>query len=206
MVEFTPVTAVRVVFPGFLLARWSGSELWRLGLRLLEAFLLLEELRTKPCPLVLAAFSGGSQACMYKLLQIIEGTCEAHLSLLLPKLLLFVCKDQHEIHTSIVMQWIIDMVNLIVDGCLKQPPKREERARDVACCSESKTELVPLKERAAAMVVVLRWLCWVAELSGRQWLEIDGGKRSDTMDRSSRLLWVIKIHRGGSDCSAAVAG
>lgn len=42
---------------------------------------LLEELRTKPCPLVLAAFSGGSQACMYKLLQIIEGTCEAHLNL-----------------------------------------------------------------------------------------------------------------------------
>ncbi|KAI3709237.1 hypothetical protein L2E82_38996 [Cichorium intybus] len=31
----------RVVFFGFLLARWSGSELWRLGLRLLEAFLVL---------------------------------------------------------------------------------------------------------------------------------------------------------------------
>lgn len=42
---------------------------------------LLEDLRTKPCPLVLASFSGGSQACMYKLLQIIEGTCEAHLKL-----------------------------------------------------------------------------------------------------------------------------
>lgn len=42
---------------------------------------LLEDLRTKPCPLVLASFSGGSQACMYKLLQIIEGTCEAHLNL-----------------------------------------------------------------------------------------------------------------------------
>ncbi|KAI3751849.1 hypothetical protein L2E82_22940 [Cichorium intybus] len=54
-------------------------------------------------------------------------------------------------------------------------------------------------------VVVLRWLCWVV-LSGRQWLEVDGGERSDTMDRISRWLWVIKIHRGGSGCSAAVAG
>ncbi|PWA62314.1 hypothetical protein CTI12_AA364800 [Artemisia annua] len=42
---------------------------------------LLEELRARPCPLVLASFSGGSQACMYKVFQIIEGTCEAHLSL-----------------------------------------------------------------------------------------------------------------------------
>lgn len=42
---------------------------------------LLEELRARPCPLVLAAFSGGSQACMYKVFQIIEGTCEAHLNL-----------------------------------------------------------------------------------------------------------------------------
>ncbi|KAD0598572.1 hypothetical protein E3N88_43999 [Mikania micrantha] len=29
-----------------------------------------QELRTRPCPLVLAAFSGGSQACMYKVLQV----------------------------------------------------------------------------------------------------------------------------------------
>ncbi|XP_071698374.1 uncharacterized protein [Rutidosis leptorrhynchoides] len=42
---------------------------------------LLEELRSKPCPLVLASFSGGAQACMYKVFQIIEGTCEAHLNL-----------------------------------------------------------------------------------------------------------------------------
>ncbi|GKB12598.1 RNA-directed DNA polymerase, eukaryota, partial [Tanacetum coccineum] len=42
---------------------------------------LLEELRARPCPLVLTSFSGGSQACMYKVFQIIEGTCEAHLSL-----------------------------------------------------------------------------------------------------------------------------
>lgn len=55
-------------------------------------------------------------------------------------------------------------------------------------------------------VVVLRWLCWVAVLSRRQWLEVDGGERSDTMDRGSRWLRVIKIHRGGSSCSAAMAG
>ncbi|KAK1423834.1 hypothetical protein QVD17_19143 [Tagetes erecta] len=42
---------------------------------------LLEELRPRPCPLVFASFSGGSQACMYKVFQIIEGTCEAHLNL-----------------------------------------------------------------------------------------------------------------------------
>ncbi|KAI3767460.1 hypothetical protein L2E82_17588 [Cichorium intybus] len=99
-----------------------------------------------------------------------------------------ICNDE-----TVICNPFHDLVNLIVDGCLKQPPKREERARDVACCSESKTELVPLKERAAAMVVVLRWLCWVAVLTGRQWLEIDGGKRSDTMDRSSRLLWREKL-------------
>ncbi|KAJ9560967.1 hypothetical protein OSB04_006127 [Centaurea solstitialis] len=42
---------------------------------------LLEELRTRPSPVVLASLSGGSQACMYKVFQIIEGTCEAHLNL-----------------------------------------------------------------------------------------------------------------------------
>uniref|UniRef100_A0A5B7ADD0 Peptide methionine sulfoxide reductase msrA n=2 Tax=Davidia involucrata TaxID=16924 RepID=A0A5B7ADD0_DAVIN len=42
---------------------------------------LVEELRIRPCPLVLAAFSGGSKACMYKFFQIIEGACEAQLNL-----------------------------------------------------------------------------------------------------------------------------
>lgn len=42
---------------------------------------LVEVLRIKPCPLVLAAFSGGAKACMYKVFQIIEGTCEAQLNL-----------------------------------------------------------------------------------------------------------------------------
>ncbi|KAA8536183.1 hypothetical protein F0562_028661 [Nyssa sinensis] len=41
---------------------------------------LVEELRTRPCPLVLAAFSGGSKACMYKVFQIIEGACEVQLN------------------------------------------------------------------------------------------------------------------------------
>ncbi|CAL5377346.1 unnamed protein product [Camellia sinensis] len=41
---------------------------------------LVEELKIRPCPLVLAAFSGGSKACMYKIFQVIEGACEAQLS------------------------------------------------------------------------------------------------------------------------------
>nr|GMC70197.1 Transmembrane protein like [Ipomoea batatas] len=42
---------------------------------------LVEELKCRPCPVVLAAFSGGSKACMYKFFQIIEGACEAQLNL-----------------------------------------------------------------------------------------------------------------------------
>ncbi|KAL7002802.1 hypothetical protein U1Q18_003960, partial [Sarracenia purpurea var. burkii] len=42
---------------------------------------LAEELRIMPCPLVFAAFSGGSKACMYKVFQVIEGVCEVQLSL-----------------------------------------------------------------------------------------------------------------------------
>ncbi|KAG5548125.1 hypothetical protein RHGRI_013729 [Rhododendron griersonianum] len=41
----------------------------------------MQELRIKPCPLVLGAFSGGSKACMYKVLQVIEGACEVQLTL-----------------------------------------------------------------------------------------------------------------------------
>ncbi|CAN6682122.1 unnamed protein product [Malus baccata var. baccata] len=42
---------------------------------------LVEELKIKPCPVVFASFSGGPKACMLKVLQIIEGTCEAKLNL-----------------------------------------------------------------------------------------------------------------------------
>ncbi|XP_065847293.1 uncharacterized protein [Euphorbia lathyris] len=42
---------------------------------------LNEELKMRPCPLVLASFSGGPKACMYKVLQIIEGKCESQLNL-----------------------------------------------------------------------------------------------------------------------------
>ncbi|KAJ6675788.1 hypothetical protein OIU85_011895 [Salix viminalis] len=41
---------------------------------------LLEDLKIRPCPIVLASFSGGPKACMYKVLQIIEGKCEVHLN------------------------------------------------------------------------------------------------------------------------------
>lgn len=42
---------------------------------------LLEELRRGICPVVLASFSGGSKACLYKALQIIEGCSDVELSL-----------------------------------------------------------------------------------------------------------------------------
>ncbi|KAK4401638.1 B3 domain-containing protein [Sesamum angolense] len=42
---------------------------------------LVKELRRGPSPVVFAAFSGGCKACMYKVLQIIEGCAEVELSL-----------------------------------------------------------------------------------------------------------------------------
>ncbi|XP_065871172.1 uncharacterized protein [Euphorbia lathyris] len=42
---------------------------------------LIEELRNRPCPVVFVAFSGGPKACMYKIFQIIQGTCEGHINL-----------------------------------------------------------------------------------------------------------------------------
>ncbi|KAJ9186711.1 hypothetical protein P3X46_002256 [Hevea brasiliensis] len=43
--------------------------------------ILIEELKMKPCPLVFASFSGGPKACMYKVLQIIEGKCKLEMNL-----------------------------------------------------------------------------------------------------------------------------
>lgn len=37
---------------------------------------LAHELKSRPCPVVFASFSGGPKACLYKVLQIIEGKCE----------------------------------------------------------------------------------------------------------------------------------
>ncbi|KAF2295364.1 hypothetical protein P3X46_013899 [Hevea brasiliensis] len=42
---------------------------------------LFEELRIRPCPIVFVAFSGGPKACMYKVFQIIQGTCGGHINL-----------------------------------------------------------------------------------------------------------------------------
>ncbi|KAK2992272.1 hypothetical protein RJ640_020265 [Escallonia rubra] len=42
---------------------------------------LIEELKIRPRPVVFASFSGGPKACMYKLLQMIEGKCEAKVNL-----------------------------------------------------------------------------------------------------------------------------
>ncbi|CAJ1939429.1 unnamed protein product [Sphenostylis stenocarpa] len=42
---------------------------------------LIEELRTRSCPVVFAAFSAGSKACLYKVFQLIDGRCETALNL-----------------------------------------------------------------------------------------------------------------------------
>ncbi|XP_057973658.1 uncharacterized protein LOC131161715 [Malania oleifera] len=42
---------------------------------------LVEELKIRPCPVVFVSFSGGPKACMYNVLQIIEGKCGAQCSL-----------------------------------------------------------------------------------------------------------------------------
>ncbi|KAL7118939.1 hypothetical protein ACP275_02G032300 [Erythranthe tilingii] len=54
--------------------RWSQ---WKL----ITIYHVYKELRNGPCPVVLASFSGGSKACMYKVLQIIEGCSDVDLSL-----------------------------------------------------------------------------------------------------------------------------
>ncbi|KAL3628814.1 hypothetical protein CASFOL_027860 [Castilleja foliolosa] len=41
---------------------------------------LNEELKLRPCPVVFASFSGGPKACMYKVIQIIEGKCEEQIN------------------------------------------------------------------------------------------------------------------------------
>ncbi|XWS21166.1 hypothetical protein CRYUN_Cryun30bG0032100 [Craigia yunnanensis] len=41
---------------------------------------LVEELKIRPCPVVFASFSGGPKACMYKVLQMIEGLCEGQVN------------------------------------------------------------------------------------------------------------------------------
>ncbi|KAH6758971.1 peptidase [Perilla frutescens var. frutescens] len=42
---------------------------------------LVQELKIRPCPIIFASFSGGPKACMYKVLQIIEGKCEEQINL-----------------------------------------------------------------------------------------------------------------------------
>ncbi|XP_047323765.1 uncharacterized protein LOC124927403 [Impatiens glandulifera] len=58
---------------------FSLEKATSLALELLNE--LIGELKVKPCPVVLASFSGGSKACMYRFLQIIEGRCGELLNL-----------------------------------------------------------------------------------------------------------------------------
>ncbi|XP_052884875.1 uncharacterized protein LOC108450950 [Gossypium arboreum] len=41
---------------------------------------LVEELKIRPCPVVFSSFSGGPKACMYKVLQMIVGSCEVEVN------------------------------------------------------------------------------------------------------------------------------
>ncbi|XP_042046899.1 uncharacterized protein LOC121792844 [Salvia splendens] len=41
---------------------------------------LIQELKIRPCPIIFASFSGGPKACMYKVLQIIEGKWEEQIN------------------------------------------------------------------------------------------------------------------------------
>lgn len=42
---------------------------------------LIKEVKFRPLPIVLAAFSGGSKGCLYKVLQLVEGQCKGQQSL-----------------------------------------------------------------------------------------------------------------------------
>ncbi|KAL0384196.1 UNVERIFIED_CONTAM: hypothetical protein Sradi_2813900 [Sesamum radiatum] len=58
---------------------------------------LVKELRSGPSPVVFAAFSGGCKACMYKVLQIIEGCSEVELSLGLHAPFLILCSENDDV-------------------------------------------------------------------------------------------------------------
>ncbi|KAG6591366.1 hypothetical protein SDJN02_13057, partial [Cucurbita argyrosperma subsp. argyrosperma] len=59
---------------------------------------LVEELKIKRCPIVFASFSGGPKACMYKLLQIIEGYHEPQQH----------CSDGYELVRDCISGYIYD--------------------------------------------------------------------------------------------------
>lgn len=40
----------------------------------------MQELKIRPCPVVFSSFSGGPKACMYKVLQMIVGSCEVEVN------------------------------------------------------------------------------------------------------------------------------
>ncbi|XP_010275591.1 PREDICTED: uncharacterized protein LOC104610588 isoform X2 [Nelumbo nucifera] len=65
------------------------------------AFLILnelaKELKVRPSPVVFAAFSGGPKACMYKVLQIIDGKCEGLPNLSIGGPFLIFCSEDDEL-------------------------------------------------------------------------------------------------------------
>ncbi|XP_010916639.1 uncharacterized protein [Elaeis guineensis] len=57
---------------------------------------LVKEVKIRPLPITLVAFSGGAKGCMYKVLQLIDGKCEGQLSLNMGPFLIF-CSDDDEL-------------------------------------------------------------------------------------------------------------
>ncbi|KAK4770533.1 hypothetical protein SAY87_031065 [Trapa incisa] len=58
---------------------------------------LIKEVKVRPCPVVFASFSGGPKACMYKLIQMLEGQCETNL-----------CQDDIQLVRSCMSGYIFD--------------------------------------------------------------------------------------------------
>ncbi|KAL6574971.1 multicatalytic endopeptidase [Orobanche minor] len=55
----------------------------------------IQELKIRPCPIIHASFSGGPKACMYKVIQIIEGKCEEQINLKVTGLMLGEFVDEY---------------------------------------------------------------------------------------------------------------
>jgi len=58
---------------GLLEGRWFPSRATVMALEVLEE--LAKEVGERPRPIVFATFSGGTKACLYKVFQILHGSC-----------------------------------------------------------------------------------------------------------------------------------
>ncbi|KAE8724640.1 Detected protein of unknown function [Hibiscus syriacus] len=58
---------------------------------------LVQELKMRPCPVVFASFSGGPKACMYKVLQMIDGLCEVQVNPKMGGPYLILCSENDDL-------------------------------------------------------------------------------------------------------------